>query len=293
MSVSLESALPDPRAARRGFDRAVTFDEAAVVHDEARRRLLERLPLFRVDPRVAVDLGCATGRGSVELARIYPNARVLAIDSSAGMLRAARERCAERSSIGVLGGDAERLPLRARSVELVFANLVLPWCRPQVLFEEAARVLEKDGLLLFATLGPDSLAEIRQAWAAVDDRLHVHAAFDMHDLGDLAAAAGLSDPVMDVDRLTVTYERVPRLVQDLRACGAVNVAAGRRRSLTGRSRWRGFERALGAGLDGPRFGVTIELVFGQAFGGGAPARRAVGDEIGVPLDSISWRRGRH
>jgi malonyl-CoA O-methyltransferase len=293
MSVSLESALPDTRAARRSFDRAVAFDEAAVVHDEARRRLLERLPLFRIDPRVAVDLGCATARGSVELARIYPNARVVAIDSSAGMLRAARERCAERPSIEVIGGDAERLPLRARSVQLVFANLVLPWCRPQALFQEAARVLEQDGLLLFATLGPDSLAEIRRAWAAVDDRLHVHAAFDMHDLGDLASVAGLSDPVMDVDRIAVSYERVPRLVEDLRACGAVNVAAGRRRSLTGPSRWRGFERALRSGLDGPRFGVTIELVFGQAFGRGAPAQTDSRDEVGIPLDNIGRRRGRH
>jgi malonyl-CoA O-methyltransferase len=175
----------------------------------------------------------------------------------------------------------------------VFANLVLPWCRPQALFEEAARVLEPDGLLLFSTLGQDSLAEIRRAWAAVDDRLHVHAAFDMHDLGDLALAAGLGDCVMDVDRLTVTYEGVPRLVADLRACGAVNVAAGRRRGLTGRSRWRGFEHALRAGVDGPRFGVTIELVFGHAFGGGVPASRAVRDDVGVPLDSIGWRRGRH
>jgi malonyl-CoA O-methyltransferase len=292
MSLSLESALPDPRAARRAFDRAVGFDAAAVVHDEARRRLLERLPLFRVEPRVAVDLGCATGRSSLELARIYPSARVLAIDASAGMLRAARNRCAGRSSIAVLEGDAERLPLRARSVQLVFANLVLPWCRPQAVFEEAARVLDEDGLLLFATLGPDSLAEIRRAWAAVDDRLHVHAAFDMHDLGDLAAAAGLGDPVMDVDRIAVTYESVPRLVEDLRACGAVNVAAGRRRTLTGPSRWRGFERALLSRRDGPRFGVTIELVFGQAFGGGAAARPSRRDEVGIPVDSIGWRRGR-
>jgi len=292
MSVSLESALPEPAAARRAFDRALRFDDACVVHDEARGRLLERLPLFRIEPRVAVDLGCATGAGALALAQHFPEALVVALDSSRGMLRAARERCAQQPRIVVAGGDAERLPLAAHSVQLVFANLVLPWCRPDALFAEAARVLEPGGLLLFATLGPDSLAEVRRAWATVDDRLHVHAAFDMHDLGDLALAAGLGEPVMDVDRLEVTYERVERLVADLRACGAVNVAAGRRRGLTGPRRWRGFVRALRAGGAGSRFGVTVELVFGQAWGREPPrAARGRPGEIGVPVERIG--RGRH
>ncbi len=159
------------------------------------------------------------------------------------MLARARAACAASPAVTVVGGDAERLPLATGSVQLVLANLVLPWCRPQNLFVEAARVLEAGGLLLFATLGPDSLQEVRRAWAAVDDRLHVHAAFDMHDLGDLALAAGLAEPVLDVDRLELTYERPAALVRDLRAWGAVNVAAGRRRELTGPKRWRAFDDA--------------------------------------------------
>ena len=190
MSVSLDSALPDPRATRRSFDRATSFDAASFAHDETRRRLLERLDLFDLAPRVAVDLGCATGRGAVAVAGRYPAARVLAVDSSAGMLRAARRRVAAVPSVAALGGDAERLPLRDHSVQLVLANLVLPWCRPPALFAEAARTLEEGGLLLFATLGPDSFKELRAAWGAVDSALHVHAAFDLHDVGDLALAGG-------------------------------------------------------------------------------------------------------
>lgn len=294
MSVSLDSALPDARATRRSFDRATGFDGASFAHDETRRRLLERLDLFDLAPRVAVDLGCATGRGAVALAGRYPDARVLAVDSSAGMLHAARARAAAVPSVAALGGDAERLPLRDQSVQLILANLVLPWCRPPTLFAEAARVLEAGGLLLFATLGPDSLREVRAAWGAVDSALHVHAAFDLHDVGDLALAAGLAEPVLDVDRLEVTYSSVARLVDDLRSCAAVNVAAGRRRGLTGARRWQAFERALVGGGEAARFAITLELVLGQAWGRGArPAHRDLGSgEIAVPLETLRRRAAR-
>ena len=294
MSVSLDCALPERRATRRSFDRASGFDDASFAHDETRARLLERLDLFDLAPRVVVDLGCATGRGAVALALHYPAARVLAVDSSAGMLRAATVRAAAVPSVAALGGDAERLPLRDHSVQLILANLVLPWCRPATLFAEAARVLEAGGLLLFATLGPDSLREVRAAWGAADSALHVHAAFDLHDIGDLALAAGLAEPVIDVDRLEVTYSSVATLVGDLRSCAAVNVAAGRRRGLTGRRRWQAFERALGGG-DGGRFAITLELVLGQAWGRGPRvARRAEGSgEISVPIASLRRRPPRN
>ena len=292
MSVSLDSALPEPGAVRRSFDRATTFEGASFVHDETRRRLLERLDLFDLGPRVAVDLGCATGRGALALAARYPAARVLAVDSSAGMLRAAHARSAGVRSVTALGGDAETLPLRDHSVQLILANLVLPWCRPPALFAEAARVLEDGGLLLFATLGPDSLKEVRAAWGAADSALHVHAAFDLHDVGDLALAAGLAEPVLDVDRLEIIYPSVAKLVDDLRSSGAVNVAAGRRRGLTGPRRWRAFERALLGGGHGARFAITLELVLGQAWGRGPrPARRGGGSgEIAVPIATLR-RRG--
>jgi malonyl-CoA O-methyltransferase len=282
VSLSLDDALPEKRAARRAFDLARDFDSACFIHDEARGRLLERLDLVRLEPRLAVDVGCATGRGARLLAARYPAARVLAIDSSSGMLRAAAAHAT--SSVAILGGDAELLPLRAHCADLVLANFVLPWCRPDRLFAEAARVLAEGGALLFATLGPDSLQEVRAAFGAVDDRIHVHAAFDMHDLGDLALAAGLAEPVLDVDRLEVTYADLAGLVRDLRAAGATNVAGGRRRSLTGRQRWQRFEARL-APAHG-RLAVTVELILGQAWGRGARGDRG---EVLVPIDRIRRR----
>jgi malonyl-CoA O-methyltransferase len=147
-------------------------------------------------------------------------------------------------------------------------------------------VLTDGGALLFATLGPDSLREVRAAFAAVDDRIHVHAAFDMHDLGDLAMAAGLAEPVLDVDRIAVSYADVAAFVRDLRAVGAVNVAGGRRRSLTGRRRWGRFVERLPYGSDG-RFAVTVELILGQAWGRGSAAKpKSPAGEIRVPVSRI-------
>jgi malonyl-CoA O-methyltransferase len=139
--------LPDQRAARRGFAAAAaTFDDACFVHDETRARLLARLDLVRLAPRTIVDLGCATGRGARALAARYRDARVVAVDSSAAMLRAAR---GAGDAFVAVTGDAERLPLRDGAVQLVLANLTLPWCDPRALFAEAARVLEPGGLLPF------------------------------------------------------------------------------------------------------------------------------------------------
>jgi malonyl-CoA O-methyltransferase len=285
MSISIEQALPDKRAARRSFDRAAAFESACFIHDAARERLLERLDLVNLTPRVFADVGCATGRGAAALAARYGDALVLAIDASRGMLR---ETVGRRERVTAIGGDAERLPLRSHVVDLLFANLVLPWCRPDIVFAEAARVLTPGGVLLFATLGPESLGEIRRAFATVDKGIHVHAAFDMHDLGDLAMKAGLAEPVLDVDRLTVTYAEPAALWRDLKAVAACNAAGGRRRALTGRHRWSRFEHAL-APRRGERFEVTVELIFGQAFGRGpVQTRRSAGGvtEIGVPIDRI-------
>jgi malonyl-CoA O-methyltransferase len=294
MNRSVEFALPERRAARRAFERAAeTFDAASIVHDEARSRLLERLDYLRLEPRTIVDLGAATGRSAAALSQRYPAARVLAVDTSLAMLRAARSRARGEAPLAVQA-DAERLPLADTSADLLFANLSLAWCRPDRVLAEAARVLTAGGLFTFSTLGPDTLEQVRRAWASIDDAVHVHAFFDMHDLGDLAVAAGLAEPVLDVDRLELTYTDPRALIADLRACGAVNAAGGRRRTLTGRRRWAEFERALLAGRSGERFSVSVELILGQAFGRGrSSAQRARSrGEAAVPVSEIGrLRRG--
>ena len=264
---SARVGLPEKHAAMVRLERAsTTFDTADAVHTEARIRLLERLQLFKLTPVRVVDLGSATGKGTAELARLYPEAQILAIDLSSPMAEHTHRRCLSLDTASPLIGDAERLPLMENSVDLVFANLLLPWCDPQTVFREVARVLRAGGLMLFTTVGPDTLQEVRRAWREVDSDIHVHGFVDMHDLGDLAARSGLAEPVMDVDRLQVTYEKPARLVDDLRASGATNVAYGRRTQLTGVSRWRAFCEQLEAQRVGGVISISVELIFGQAWG---------------------------
>lgn len=281
-------ALPEIKPARRKFDRAArSLASASFMHDEARRRLFERLDAFRIEPGTFVDLGTGLGQGAAMLARRYPQARVIALDSSLEMLRRLPPGPAAR-----LGGEVERLPLPDRSADLLFANLVLPWTRPEAMFAEARRVLRSGGLMVFSTLGPDSLKELRQAWSRADDAIHVHAFWDMQTLGDLAVRAGLEEPVLDVDRIKVSYASLSGVIRDLRACGATNSAEGRRRGLTGRGRWQRFVEALwhdqGEGEQG-RLQVTVELIFGQAFGSRATSRAAPGGEVIVPIDVLGGR----
>lgn len=277
-------------AVRRGFERAAArFDTADPVHAYARQRLLERLELLSEAPATILDLGCATGKATVELAKRYPEARIAGVDLSCAMLAEARKSTADEPRITLLAGDAERLPFAAGAVELIFANMLLPWCLPQAVFAEVRRVLATDGVIVFATAGPDTLRELKNAWAEVDRSVHVHEFLDMHDIGDLALAAGLREPVIDVDRVSVTYPSIAALLAELGASGARNADLRRRRTLTGTERWRRFEAALASTASGARLAVSVELVFGQARGAGARTREAA-DEVAIPIESLR-RRG--
>jgi malonyl-CoA O-methyltransferase len=285
--------LLDERAQRRARDRAAGgFDAVAVVQSEVRHRLLERLQFVRMDPALCVDLGAGTGHAALALRRRYPRSAILAIDSSTGMLREARRRFSFRRRFGRVAAEPIRLPLRDGSVDLLLSNLLLHGCSdPDALFDEVRRVLRPGGLFSFTCLGPDTLRELRKAWAEADDSyVHVHRFIDMHDLGDGLVRAGLVEPVMDVERLTVTYATVADLVRDLRALGETNRAAGRRRGLTGRGRasvmLAGYERQRVEG----RLPASCEVVFGQAWGPVAPRRlKGLPGEALVPVRSIGRR----
>jgi malonyl-CoA O-methyltransferase len=277
----------DTRRVRRSFDRAAeTFDDAAVLQTEVRDNLLARLDWMALAPRVVVDAGAGTGHASRALIRRYPKARVIALDFSPRMLHAAGRRQSWLRRFARVCADAERLPLADGSVDLILSNLMLQWCNPDLVFAEFRRVLAPHGLLTFTTLGPDTLRELRSAWAEVDSRTHVHQFIDMHDLGDALVRGGFASPVLDVERYTLAYADVRRVAADLKATGARNATMGRARGLTGRRQFAAFQAAYEAHRRDGRLPATYEVVFGHAWTPDADVRRGAQDGASVSLDDI-------
>lgn len=282
----------DRREIRSAFERASeTYDVAAVLQREIADRLNERLDFIRLAPARVLDAGCGTGYSLPSLARRYRQATIIGMDMATGMLRHARRRGGWLARLGsrrrYLAGDFAQLPFADASLDLVFSSLALQWCRPEDVFAECRRVLRPGGLLIFSTFGPDTLKELRQAWSAVDGGAHVHGFIDMHDLGDQLVHAGFAEPVLDVERLTLTYETVRALLLDLKHLGAHNALATRHRGLTGKRRFSAFTAAYEQWRRDGRLPATYEVVYGQAWVPvRLPNRNQVDGGVGIPVSSI-------
>lgn len=264
---------------RRSFNRAsATYDAAAVLQREVRDLLLERLKLTALTPRVVLDAGAGTGHASRALQRRYPRARVLALDSAVGMVRAAARRQSWFRPFIRICADALRLPLKEGSVDLIFSNFLLPWSDPDAVFAEFRRVLAPRGFLTFTSLGPDTLGELKAAWARVDPHVRVNQFTDMHDVGDALVRAGFAAPVLDVERYTLSYTDVRGLAADLKAVGARNAAAGRLKGLTGPRKFAAMAAAYETYRRDGRLPATYEVVFGQAWAPLAAAPKPQGED---------------
>lgn len=261
------------RDVRRRFESAAaTFDSADFVHAVTREGLFTRLEPVVLDANTILDLGSATGSAAKPLRERFRGAHIISLDISHSMLRQGvgkRPRLSFSRSSAVQA-NALSLPLKDQSVDFVFSNLLLPCIdSPLLAFAEIARVLRKGGVFAFATLGPDSLLEISRAWGKLDDHAHVNRFLDMHDIGDGLVRSGLRDPVLDVDRLVVNYDKADKLFADLTAVGARNALQQRNRSLVGKHRFREMLGALTDGDGGPAVELELELVYGHCWGGGA------------------------
>jgi len=270
---------------RRRLDLAAgRFSEHDFVHAHTREGLFERLKPMTVAAERVLDLGTATGAALKPLAARFPKARIVGLDLAFGMLAAQPRSWFRRPAL--VQADALALPFADASFDVVYANLSLSFVDdlPRAA-GEVARVLRPEGLFVFACLGPDSFGELRDAWAAIDDDVHVASFPDMHDLGDALVRAGLGDPVLDVDRLEIQYRNHASLVRDLTAVGARNSLTGRKAGLASRDKLKAFEERLFAG--GNTLTLELELVYGHAFG---TTPRAPGGAVTIDAASIGRRR---
>jgi len=279
---------------RASFERAsVGYEAAASLQVRIAAELLERLELFRFAPGVVLDLGCGTGRVTRELKRRHPRASVIGLDLAPGMLREARRHQWRWRRFERVCGDALRLPLRDASVDLVFSNLMLQWCEPlPTALAEVRRVLKPSGFFAFSTFGPDTLHELRSAWAQADGYNHVNRFADMHELGNLLLHTGLAEPVLDVDHIEVDYPDVLTLMRDLKAIGAHNVTAGRSRTLAGRARLARVQHAYESFRRGEGLPATYEVIYGASWGAAGRSTAPAQDGV-VQIAPGSIRRRRH
>jgi malonyl-CoA O-methyltransferase len=287
MSDDIGAYALDSRGVRRSFDRAAkTYDAAAVLHAEVRENLLERLQLVTLVPGVVLDAGAGTGHASRALKRRYPKARVIALDSSPEMLKVAGKQRSWLRPFERVCADAQGLPFRDGSVDLIVSNLMLQWCDPDAVFAEFRRVLTPSGLLSFSALGPDTLSELRLAWRQVDAHSHVHQFIDMHDLGDALVRNGFAAPVLDVERFTLRYLDVRKVAADLKATGAHNSTAGRARGLTSPRKFAAMQAAYEKFRQDGRLPATYEVVFAHAWAPAHATRRGTPPPTSVSLEEI-------
>jgi len=258
---------------RNSFSNAAeSYDSVAVLQKEVANRLIERLDFIKVDASNLLDIGSGTGYCSELLCKKFSNLPIYALDIAHGMVKFARDKKSFfkklRSQTKYVCGDVENLPIRSDSIDLAVSSLTLQWCfNLDLAFEEVRRVIKSDGLFIFATLGPDTLKELRHCWAQVDDSPHVSAFIDMHDIGDALHRAGFSAPVMDVETITLTYSSVKDIMLDLKRLGSRNALSGRARGLTGKKKMQDVMTSYESYKKDGFFPATYEIVYGHAWVG--------------------------
>ncbi len=283
----------DRREVQRSFGRVSSqYEQHAWLQREIRSRLYERLEDIPAEPSRILDLGCGSGAGAAQLKQRYRSAQVIGLDLALAMCHECRRQSRWRRPIDVLQADAAQLPFASDSIDLIIANLVFQWVEdlPAAL-NGLRRILKPGGVLLFSTFGPDTLLQLRQAWAAVDDQPRISDFVDQHVIGDLLLSMGFRDPVMDCDVLTSTYSEVDVLMRDLKSIGAHNANRNRPRGMTGKSKLAGMRQAYEQFRDPQtkQLPATWEVIYATAWGvpEGQPQRHPQGGETAAfSLESL-------
>jgi malonyl-CoA O-methyltransferase len=291
------SSVFDPRQVRRSFSRASKgYAAASALQQGVEARLLESLDYLddRV-PEQVLDLGSGPGHAALAMRRRWPRARVIAMDLALPMLQLARpsrwnplQRRLDR-----VCADARALPLADASLDVLFCNLCLQWVEDlPAVFAGFRRVLRPGGLLLCSTFGPDTLHELRAAFAAADESPHVSPFASIAQFGDALMQAGFRDPVLDREVEVHAHPDLMTLMQELRAMGATNAHVSRRRALTGRARFAAARAAYEPMRGAAGLPATWETITAMAWAPapGAPIREAGAEVARFPATGIPVRR---
>ncbi|SMM99912.1 Biotin synthesis protein BioC [uncultured Candidatus Thioglobus sp.] len=244
---------------RSAFNKASTqYNEYALLQKEIASRLDAKLDVIAGSSETVLDLGAGTGFLSQSLIKRFSKSQLICLDF-------AQESLKTNPSINKLCADANHLPLADNSVDMIVSSLMMQWC-PELgqLFSECHRVLKNEGLILFSTFGPDTLKELKKSWSVVDNNTHVNTFTDMHDIGDQMLQNGFQSPVMEMETLTLTYESVTDLFQDLKSIGAQTVEK-RTKSLTGKGKFQSMIKMYESYRKDGKLPATYEVIYGHAW----------------------------
>lgn len=262
----------DPVASERWSKR--NHLETPWLHEEIGRRMEERLQWIRLQPKRWVDWAPVNGGLATHAAvrARYPKANCLAIETSEMRLQKAKVALTNpwwtvwtRQSVSV--ADLANSLQQQEAFDMVWANMALHTAvAPQSLLRAWHSLLATDGFLMFSSLGPDTLRELQPIYQDMGWGDPSHAFTDMHDWGDMLVQAGFAEPVMDMERITLTYATPSDLLKDLRLLGR-NLHHQRYQNLRGRGWRQSLESALWTLAkpdQGGRLVLTVEVIYGHA-----------------------------
>ena len=253
---------------RSAFEKASAhYDEYSILQRTITDRLTESLDEIKIKPISILDLGSGTGYGSKILHKKFKDAHIYQIDVSEGMLSMSREKAPIFfSKDHFICADANRLPFKENHFDLVVSGLMLQWCNNlDVVFAEIKHLLSENGVFLFSSFGPDSLKELRDCWARVDDYVHVNAFIDMHDIGDALMRNSLMFPILNMEKIVLTYNECRQLMNELKHIGAQNINHGRRKTLTGKKRLEKVFECYEKYRFNGKLPATYEVIYGHAW----------------------------
>lgn len=251
--------LPDKRQVAASFSRAAeSYDSVAELQRDVGSQLLSRLPDDFVSGRW-LDLGCGTGHFSRALGERFPTGHGVALDIAEGMLNHARPL---GGATHFIAGDAENLPLRDSTCDLIYSSLAVQWCADFAsVLSEAHRVLKPGGIFAFASLCVGTLFELRDSWRQVDGMVHVNRFREFADYQQLCAASGLQPISLQTRPHVLYYPDVRSLTHELKALGAHNLNPGRPGGLTGRARILGLIEAYEQFRQAQGLPATYQVVY--------------------------------
>jgi len=279
----------DPQAATRWAQ--MQAPASPWLHEEVARRMEDRLQWIVLKPRQWVHWEPLRGglQAHALLARRYPKSECFVVQAQVEHAQAAHKLIAKPWwSLARWRTAPLRTGAPAQPVQMLWANMALHMVAdPQALMARWSSLVAPDGFVMFSCLGPDTLRELRAVYAALGWPAPAHEFTDMHDWGDMLVQAGFAEPVMDMQRITLTFATPERLLQELRGLGR-NLHPARFAGLRGRG-WRDrLHAALDQTLrqtpsDGP-LQLTFEIIYGHAF---KPLPRlAVQPQTTVSLDAM-------